>query len=81
MMTNLKKVYKKIVVWLLTSLHYTSQRRVSSWTGFSILVRDEVNVFENVVGYLSTTNGPSTNLAAVQEMLRQSQKIKKFSWS
>ena len=60
--SNLKEdVYKKTLVWIRARLHCTSRQTVSSWTGFNILVHNEEVVVED---------------ATVQEVLRQSQKLK-----
>ena len=67
---------KKNLVWILARLHCTSNQKVSSWTGFNILVRDEEEICEDVVAYLPTINAPATNLSTVHEVLIQSQKLK-----
>jgi hypothetical protein len=70
------EVYKKTLLWLLTRLHCAANQTVSSWTGFNILVRDDVSVTADVVGYLPTVNAPATQLSTVHEVLCQSQKIR-----
>ena len=47
-----------------------------SWTGFNILVRNEEEVHDDVVGYLPTVNAPATQLSTVREVLRRTQQIK-----
>lgn len=43
---------------------------------FNISVRNEVDVCQDNVGYLSTTSAPATNMSTVHEVLVRSLKIK-----
>ena len=49
---------------------------VSGWTGFNIIVRIEVEVSKDNIGYLQTNDAPATNMSTVFEVLSQSLKIK-----
>ena len=44
--------------------------------GFNILVRDEIEVRKDNIGYLPTIDAPATNMSTVFEILNQSLKIK-----
>ena len=48
-------------------------RTVSGWTGFNIIVRIEVEVSKDNIGYLPTIDAPATNMSAVFEVLSQSE--------
>ena len=47
-------------------------RTVSGWTGFDIIVRIEVEVLKDNIGYLPTIDALATNMSAVFEVLSQS---------
>ena len=49
---------------------------MSGSTGFSISVRNEVEVRQDSVGYLPTINAPATNMSTVHEVLMRFVKIK-----
>ena len=53
-----------------------NNRTVSGWTGFNIIVRIEVEVSKDNIGYLPTIDAPATNMSTVFEVLSQSLKIK-----
>lgn len=53
----------------------TKIQRVSSWTGFNIMLRSDKTVNENTVAYLPTVIAPTTELTTVHEVLNQSLKI------
>ena len=46
------EVYRKTLIWLLARMHCALNQCLSSWTGFNITVRDEVEIIEDVVTYL-----------------------------
>lgn len=48
----------------------TADRKVSSWTGFNILVRDSKCVRTDTLGYAPTIKAPATETSAVQEILQ-----------
>ena len=52
-------------------------QRVPSWTGFNIAPRSEEPVFKDVVAYLPTINAPATELTTVNEILQQSEDIRR----
>ena len=51
-------------------------RTVSGWTVFNIMVRIEVEVSKDNIGYLPAINAPASNMSTVFEVLSQSLKIK-----
>ena len=73
-----RNTWKKNLLWILVHLHATEKQNVCGWTGFNILVRDEIEVKkDNIhVGYLPTIDAPATNMSTVFEILNQSLKIK-----
>ncbi|KAG1659185.1 hypothetical protein GQR58_022660 [Nymphon striatum] len=68
--------WKDNLFWILCRLFSSTDQTVSSWTGFNIQVHNEVDVCQDVVGYLPTINAPATELTTVNEVLQQSLKIK-----
>lgn len=58
------------------SNHAAEKQNVCGWTGFNILVRDEMEVKKDNTGYLPTIDAPATNMSTVFEVLNQSLKIK-----
>ena len=67
---------KKNLLWILERLHAKEKQKASGWTGFNISVRNEVQVSQDVIGYLPSINAPATDVATVHEVLVQSLKIK-----
>ena len=65
---------EKSRLWILSRLPAPENQTVSSWTGFNILIRDEVTVVQDSVGYLPTKNAPAPQLSTVYEVLNQSLK-------
>ena len=68
---------QKNLVWILTRLANQESQGVPSWTGFNISTRNQVEVSEDVVGYLPTINVPATELSTVFEILNQSELIRR----
>jgi len=71
-----EEAWKKNLLWILVRLHAKEKQRVSGWTGFNILVRDEVDVSQDNIGYLPTIDAPATEMSTVHEILVRSLKIK-----
>ena len=68
--TILKEFTKKNLLFILARLHYAAhQQKVSSWTGFNIMVHDKDAIIPNNVGYLPTINAPATDVSTVNEAL------------
>ena len=67
---------KKNLLWILVQLHAAEKQKVCGWTGFHILVRDEIEVKKDNIGYLPTIDAPAMNMSTVFEILNQSLKIK-----
>ena len=63
-------------MWVLVGLHAAEKQNVCGWTGFNILVQDEIEVKKDNIGYLPTIDAPTTNVSTVFEILNQSLKIK-----
>ena len=60
-------------MFILARLHYAAhQQKVSSWTGFNIMVHDKDAIIPNNVGYLPTINAPATDVSTVNEALNRS---------
>ena len=57
-------------------IYSKEKQKASGWTGFNISVRNEVQVSQDVIGYLSPIDAPATDMATVHEVLVQSLKIK-----
>ena len=57
-------------------LHAKEKQKASGWTGFNISVRNEVQISQDIIGYLPTIDAPATDMATVHEVLVQSLKIK-----
>ena len=58
---------------MLCRLHYAANKqKVSSWTGFNIIVHDKDVIVANNVGYLPTINAPATEMSTVNEALNRS---------
>ncbi|KAK3746969.1 hypothetical protein QZH41_002521 [Actinostola sp. cb2023] len=72
----LENARRKNLLWVLVRLHGEVNQKVSGWTGFNILVRNEVEVCQDNIGYLPTIDAPATNMSTVHEVLVRSLKIK-----
>ena len=68
---------QKNLMWILARLANQENQTVPSWTGFNINTRNQVQVSEDVVGYLPTINAPATELNTVFEILKQSELIRR----
>lgn len=66
---------KKNLVWVLARQLQTDEQLIPSWTGFNILIRDNITVKRDTVGYLPTINAPATQMSTVHEILQQVLKI------
>lgn len=66
---------QKNLLWILARLADEESQVVPSWTGFNIRTRNQIQVSEDVVGYLPTINAPATELNTVFEILNQSELI------
>ena len=62
-------------LWALTRLHCSSNQTLSSWTGFNILHRDNIEPQQDNVGNMPTINSPATQLKTVHEVLQQSVQV------
>ena len=72
----LAEARKKNLLWILVRLHAKEKQKASGWTGFNISVRNEVQVIQDIIGYLPTIDALATDMATVHEDLVQSLKIK-----
>ena len=75
-----EKAGLKNMIWLLAQEIgcHNQLQKIPSWTGFNILARRGHDIVsKDVVGYLSTINAPATQLTTVNEILRQSDGIRK----
>ena len=71
-----RNAWKKNLLWTLVRLHVAEKQTICGWTGFNILVRSEIDVSQDNIGYLLTIDAPATNTFTVFEVLAQSVKIK-----
>ena len=55
---------------------HCKDQTVSSWTGFNIQARKEMQVLKDNVGYLLTTDAPATSMATIHKILLQALKMK-----
>ena len=53
-----------------------TEQNVCEWTGFNITTGDNIAVNQDTVGYLPTINAPAAAMSTVNEVLRQTLKIK-----
>ena len=69
----LKEVTKKNLLFNLARLLYAAhQQKVSSWTGFNIMVHNKDAIIANKVGYLPTINAPASDVSTVNGALNRS---------
>lgn len=57
-------------------MFYTDIHTVCSQTGFIILFRDNIDIFQDTIGYLPTINAPANDMSTINEILSQSLQIK-----
>ena len=69
---------RKDLVWLISRLVEGENQQTPSWTGHNIKSRSHEPVMQDVVGYLPTINAPATQLSTVNEILSQSENIRKI---
>ena len=77
-MKEAEKARKKNLVWLAVRItDAEDQQQIPSWTRFNIMSRSKELVSEDVIAYLPNTNAPATELTTVNEILRQSEDIRR----
>ena len=74
---EVERARKKDFIWLLTRQAGCDSQKIPSWTGFNIMTRSQEVVTRDNIGYLPTINAPATQLTTVNEILRQSEEIRK----
>eukprot|EP00112_Aurelia_sp_Birch-Aquarium-sp1_P024033 Seg7404.3 transcript_id=Seg7404.3/GoldUCD/mRNA.D3Y31 product="hypothetical protein" protein_id=Seg7404.3/GoldUCD/D3Y31 len=57
-------------------LHCAINQKIPSWTGFHILIRNEVIISKSKIAYLETIDSPATELSTVFEILCRALAIK-----
>ena len=67
----------KNLLWFMACSVNSVNQTVSSWTGFNMLIRDDVTVGKDTIGYLPTKNAPATQLSTVYQVLNQVLKVMK----
>ena len=72
----LENARRKTLLWVLVRLHAQMNQKVSGWTGYNILVRNEIEARQDNIGYLPTIDAPATSMSTVHEILVRSQKIR-----
>ena len=71
----LTEALEKNLMWSPARINHAEEQTTPSWTGFNILIRDEVAVTKDQVSYLPTINTPATQMSTVFEILNQVLKI------
>ena len=61
----------KNLLWFMACSDNSVNQTVSSSTGFNMLVRDDVMVGKDTIGYLPTKYAPATQLLKVHQVLKQ----------
>ena len=69
---------RKDLLWLIARLVKGDNQRIPSWTGFNIKFHSHESVMQDGVGYLPTINAPVTQLSTANQILRQSEGIRKI---
>ena len=66
------------LTWAVARQTHVEDQRVPGWSGFHVQTRSKEDVWEDVVAYLPTIiNAPATELSTINEILRQSEDIRK----
>ena len=55
---------------------FNQQQYIPIWTGFNIIVRDQVVMMESTVHYLDCLDAPATETATIQEVMERTLKMK-----
>jgi hypothetical protein len=69
---------KQNLLWILARLHDAAHQKISAWTGFNILTRDDINVEVDTIGYLPTINAPATEISTAHEILCRALAIQQY---
>ena len=67
---------QKNLLWALVRIHAQAYQKVSGRTCYNILVRNDIDVCHDNIGFLPTINAPATNMTTVHEILVRSKSIK-----
>ena len=65
----LENARRKNLLRVLVRIHAQVSQKVSGWTGYSILVRNEIEARQENIGYLPTIDAPATSMSTVHEIL------------
>ena len=57
---------------MLTEQIHAENQQEMGWTGFNIVIRKDLTVRKDKIGYVPTINAPATEMITVHEILRQS---------
>lgn len=73
---HFKQSKRNNLFWTLSRQYNPKNQGVSSWTGFNIMIRNNVAVQADTVAYLPCINKPATEMSTAHEILRQCVQIK-----
>ena len=61
----LENARRKNLLWVLVRLHAQINQKVSGWSGYNILVCNEIEARQDNIGYLPTIDAPATSMSTV----------------
>ena len=67
----------RYVTWCCARLVNPTDQIIPSWTGFNILLREDIAVVQSKVGYLDSINNPATEIGTVYVMLKRCDNIRR----
>lgn len=70
-----KYAVERNFLWLLLR-ECDENNKINSWTGFNIRNRSNIEIKKDTIGYLPTINSPATDMATVQEILKETMNMK-----
>ena len=73
---NFKEAQRRNLFWIICRQDNAENQSVSSWTGFNIIIRNNMAFEADTVAYLPCINKPATEMSTVHEILRQCVQIK-----
>ena len=71
--TGGQAINNKNLLWVLAKMQHKTKQIISSWTGFSLILR-----YKQSVQYLPIINALATSMAIIHEMLCEAMQIKLY---
>ena len=65
-----RNAWKKNLLWILVRLHAAEKQNVCGWTGFNILVQDEIEVKKDNIGYLPTIDERGNSIRDLESVIK-----------